>query len=399
MRNYCYILCLWSCLIAAAPITAKTPISLNFQSISIRAALHVLADFAHVNLLISDAVTGKITLRLHHVPWHDALAIILKTQGLTQEFLSGVLLIDKANPDKPVVEVALLQLNYAKATDLSTLLKDKSSELLSKYGAVSADSRTNILWLQEVPTRLSMLKQWVHKIDVPNQQVVIEARLVNMSKNCSQDLGVRLGIAKVNHNIPLPDNINIDLAALPLDAPPVTVGIALAKLGNLALLDMELSALESAGKAEVIASPRLMTTNQHAAMIESGEDIPYQETNLNGATSVAFKKAVLRLKVTPQITPEGKFLMSLVLNQDSDSGRRVQGVPILLTKTLETNVLINNGQTIVLGGIYKQEQTKEVVRVPWLGSLPGIGYLFSRHQMRKHKEELLIFITPKLVNN
>lgn len=407
-------LCCMGLAVFADPATTKTAamhtrITLNFQSISVRAVLHILADFAHINLLMSDSIKGNMTLRLHDVPWQDALSMILKTQGLVQEHRSGVIFIDKMNPNTPQMDSVLFSLNYAKAVDLAVMLQDKNSRLLSPSGAVGADPRTNVLWLQEIPSRLPMLRQWVRQVDRPNPQVIIEARLVNMSRDGAHDLGVRLGVSKPgvlsghlekepqSSPAPLPDRLNVDLAALPLDASPAAIGLTLARLGSLALLDLELSALESAGRAEIIASPRLMTTNQHAALIESGEDIPYQETSLNGATSVAFKKAVLRLKVTPQITPDGQFLMSLLINQDSDSGRRVQGVPILLTKTLETNVLINNGQTIVLGGIYKQEQTKSIVRLPILGRLPWIGVLFSRHQIRRRKEELLIFITPKLV--
>ncbi|KTD22423.1 type IV pilus (Tfp) assembly protein PilQ [Legionella londiniensis] len=191
----------------------------------------------------------------------------------------------------------------------------------------------------------------------------------------------------------------MDLGALPITGSPGSIGIALAKLGNDVLLDLELSALESEGRAEIIASPRLMTTNQQAAVIESGEDIPYQEATSSGATAVAFKKAVLSLKVTPQITPDGKLLMDLQINQDSDSGRRVQGVPIIITKSIETNVLVNNGQTIVLGGIYRQDKNNNITRIPFLGELPIVGNLFTRSSARLTNEELLIFITPRIITN
>ena len=199
-------------------------------------------------------------------------------------------------------------------------------------------------------------------------------------------------------SIPISDRLNVDLGAMPFEANPASIGIALAKLGDHVLLDLELSALESEGRAEIIASPRLMTTNQQAAVIESGEDIPYQEATLSGATAVSFKKAVLSLKVIPQITPDHQLLMDLQIKQDSDSGRRVHGVPILLTKSIETRVLVKNGQTFVLGGIYKQDKNDAIVRVPFLGSIPVIGQLFSRKQIRKRHEELFIFITPKIVN-
>jgi len=238
-----------------------------------------------------------------------------------------------------------------------------------------------------------------------------------MRKDCEEDIGIRFGLSKktfsgtlvganrfvqgreVLTDVPLPERLNVDFGVLPLDASPASIGIALAKLGSGVLLDLELSALESEGRAEIIANPRLMTTNQQTAVIESGEDIPYQEATLNGATAVAFKKAALSLKVTPQITSDGKLLMALQINQDSDSGRRVQGVPIILTKSIETNVLVHNGQTIVLGGIYKQDKSKTVTRVPFLGEMPVVGFLFRRTEIQVKNEELLIFLTPRIIAN
>ena len=257
------------------------------------------------------------------------------------------------------------------------------------------------------------------RLDIPVKQVVIEARIVDVTKQCEDDLGISWGISKPTHlsgtlaganqlaqgvapaNVtPLADRLNLDLAALPTSGlQPASVGIALAKLGGGVLLDLELSALESVGNAEIIASPRLMTTNQQSALIESGQDIPYQQATSSGATAVAFKKAVLSLKVTPQITPDGKLLMDLLITQDADSGQRVQGVPIILTKSIQTNVLVNNGQTIVLGGIYKADKNNSIVRIPFLGGLPLVGHLFSRTQITSDNEELLIFITPRIIAN
>jgi type IV pilus assembly protein PilQ len=309
----------------------------------------------------------------------------------------------------------LIHLKYAKATELAAMLKDKSNTLLSEQGAFNIDPRTNTLWLQDTAARIRVIHALIEQLDVPTKQVIIEARIVNINKNCAEDLGVRFGISKSTYlsgtlmgvnraaqgdiltSIPIPERLNIDLSAIPLDASPASVGIALAKLSEHVLLDLELSALESEGQAKIVASPKLVATNQQPAVIESGEDIPYQEAMRSGATAVAFKKAVLRLKVTPQITPDGKLLMDLAINQDSDSGRRVQGVPIILTKLIETSVLVNNGQTIVLGGIYKQDRNNAISRVPFLGSLPIIGYLFSRKQVRIRNEELLIFITPRIM--
>ena len=408
------------------------PISLDFQDIQVRAVLQTLAEFTGVNLVVSDAVTGTITLRLHDVPWDQALDIILKTQGLDKRQTGNILLIDTSGAllarehaaleeniaaQKLVpLQSELLQINYAKAADIAIILNDKSSSLLSERGTLRVDARTNSIWLQDNGLNIKEIKHLLTRLDVPVKQVQIEARIVNMTKDCSQDLGVRWGLSKSTYlsgslnganglakgvataDIPISDRLNIDLSAMPFDATPASVGIALAKLGDHVLLDLELSALESEGRAEIVASPRLMTTNQQAAVIESGEDIPYQEATLSGATAVAFKKAVLSLKVTPQITPDGQLLMDLQISQDSDSGRRVHGVPILLTKSIETHVLVKSGQTLVLGGIYKQDKNDAIVRVPFLGTLPVIGHFFSRKQVRKRHEELLIFITPKIIS-
>ena len=409
------------------------PITLNFQDIQVRAVLQILADFTGVNLVVTDAVTGSITLNLHDVPWDQALDIVLTTQGLDKRQTGNILLIDKTAAlvarENAVLEEhlaaqkfvplrsRLFQIKYAKASDIAGMMKDKTSSLLSVRGTISVDIRTNTIWVQDTAEQIQAIKTLIKRLDIPVKQVVIEARIVNMMKDCAEDIGVRWGISKSTHlsgtmdganklangialtDVPLSERLNLDLSAMPIDATPASIGIALAKLGDHVLLDLELSALESEGRAEIVASPRLMTTNQQAAVIESGEDIPYQQATLSGATAVAFKKAVLSLKVTPQITPDGQLLMDLLINQDSDSGRRVQGVPIVLTKAIETSVLVANGQTIVLGGIYKHDKNNSIMRVPFLGTLPIVGNLFSRKQVRKRNEELLIFITPRIITN
>ena len=408
-------------------------ISLNFQDIPIRSVLNILSEFTGVDIVVSDSVQGNITLRLNEVPWDQALDIILTTQNLEKRREGNVILVDteqsfrareqqqleerQAQRKLAPIRSELLQINYAKAEDIALMLKDKDNSLLTDRGNVSVDTRTNTIWLQDTGTQIEEIRELVQKLDIPVKQVLIEARIVNVTKNCAEDIGVRFGVSKPSHlsgtleganelaagtipaEVPITDRLNVDLSALPIDATPASVGIALAKLGNDVLLDLELSALESEGRAEIIASPRLMTTNQQEAVIESGEDIPYQEATSSGATAVAFKKAVLSLKVTPQITPDGKLLMDLQINQDSDSGRRVQGVPIITTRAIETNVLVNNGQTIVLGGIYQQDKNNAVTRVPFLGKLPVVGNLFTRSQARLSNEELLIFITPRIITN
>ena len=410
-------------------------ISLNFQNINIRAVLQLLADFTGINMVVSDNVKGDITLRLNDIPWDQALDIILTTQGLDKRRTGNVMLIDtKANLDKleesklksqqiiqklEPIRSELLQINYAKAADLAILIKDKQNSLLSERGKVSVDARTNTIWIQDTGTKIEEVRDLINQLDIPVKQVLIEARIVEVSKDFSQDIGIRWGISRpptlsgtlaganqmqqgvAPANVtPLTDRLNLDLVAAPANlATPATLGIALAKINDNILLDLELSALESEGRAELISSPRLITINQQSALIESGQEIPYQEATSSGATAVAFKKAVLSLKVTPQITPDGKILMDLQINQDTASPQTFNGVPAILTKEIQTNVLVNNGQTIVLGGIYTQDKTKTINRIPFFGELPVVGVLFRNKQIGIKNDELLIFITPKIITN
>lgn len=305
----------------------------------------------------------------------------------------------------------VIRINYAKVLEIVNLLRDKSNAFLSEKGVVMADNRTNTLWIEDTDVRIQKIKKYLRMIDVPKRQVLIEARIVNLSRDAAEDLGVRFGIlnstssiatdAKGSKEAPSDANfsnrLNLDLGAQPLDATPASIGISLLNFGKHVLLDMELSALESEGQAEILASPSLLTMNKEAAIIESGEDIPYQEYVSSGATAVAFKKAVLSLKVIPEITFDRKLMLSLSINQGADSGKRVQGVPILLTKAIETNVIVSDEQTIVLGGIYKQAKNDSVIMIPVLGTLPVIGHLFRRTQARMRNEVLFIFITPKIL--
>nr|WP_051555170.1 type IV pilus secretin PilQ [Legionella fairfieldensis] len=407
-------------------------ISLNFQDIKIRAVLQILAEFTGINLVVSDTVTGNITIRLDDVPWEQALDIILTTQSLSKRNIGNVTLIAPAdeiiNHEKKEFNIqlnkgnltplssVLLQINYARASDIAMLLNAQNAGFLSSRGRLSVDTRTNTIWVQDTDTSLKKIKKLIKQLDVPVKQVLIEAHIVNVSKDFTRDLGVRFGISNLNHlggrlrganrlnteapdTVPLADRLNLDLAAAPLSGSPASIGIALAKLGNGILLDLELSALESEGKGEIISSPKLITTNQQEAIIESGEEIPYQEATASGATAIAFKKAVLSLKVTPQITPDNKILMDLHINQDIPSVKVFNGVPAILTKEIQTGVLVNNGQTIVLGGIYKQDKHHAINRVPFLGNLPIVRNLFRNHSTMIRNEELLIFITPRIITN
>ncbi|MBA2651947.1 MAG: type IV pilus secretin PilQ [Tatlockia sp.] len=414
------------------PRVNSKAISLNFQDIKVRAVLQILAEFTGMNMVVSDKVTGSITLRLYEVPWEQALNIILTTRSLSKRNIGNVMLIAPAEEiidrEKKEFNVQadlgnllplrsdLLQINYAKAQEVATLIKDQNSTLLSGRGSLNVDSRTNAIWIQDTESQIKKIKKLVRHIDVPVKQVLIEARIVNVSKDFARDLGIRFGLSNPNHlrgslrrgsqlenreiapaTVPLAERLNLDLAAVPLSGSPASIGIALAKLGNDILLDLELSALESEGKGEIISSPRLITTNQQTAVIESGEEIPYQEAMKSGATAVAFKKAVLSLKVTPQITPDSKILMDLHINQDIPSVKVFNGVPSILTKEIHTTVLVENGQTIVLGGIYKQDKNNAINRVPFLGELPIVGGLFRNRSVMIRNEELLIFITPRII--
>jgi len=409
-------------------------ISLNFQDIKVRSVLQLLADFTGINIVVSDAVKGNISLNLNDVPWNEALDIILTTQNLAKRKIGKVILVDLASSfiarenailkqqiasqEFIALHSVLLQLNYAKAADIAIMLKDKTNSLLSARGSLIVDKRTNNIWLQETDDKIKKIRSLLKKLDIPAKQVVIEARIVDFTKNCEEDLGIRWGITKAKHlsgtlaganqlaqsqeaaNVtPLSDRLNVDLAAIPTMGQAASIGLALAKLGDGILLDLELSALESEGKAEIIASPKLMTLNQQPATISQGEDIPYQQSTSSGATAVAFKQAVLSLKVTPQITPDGKIFLELDLHQDVNSGQEVQGVPIILTKAITTSVLVNNGQTLVLGGIYAENKANSVTRVPFFGELPYVGHLFSMVQVKNNNEELLIFITPKIITD
>ena len=307
----------------------------------------------------------------------------------------------------------LFRVHYAKAGDIAILIKDENHSLMSQHGLLSIDARTNSLWIRDKPSRITMIHHFIQQIDIPVRQELIEARIVNVTQEGITDLGIRFGRNKpiqvedpaTTSEMSTPgvggiigsfaQRLNVDFAVPGVQA--ATMGIALAQLAEGILLDLELSALESEDKVEMISNPRLIATNQQSATIESGEEIPYQEATRSGATAVAFKKAVLSLKVTPQITPDNHLLMALEINQDSPSGHMVNGVPAISMKAIHTHVLVKDGQTIVLGGIYKRDQNNRINRVPFLGKLPIIGDLFKNQHHQVKNEELLIFITPRII--
>jgi len=414
-------------------------LSLNFQDIEVRAVLQLIADFTGLNIVASDTVTGNVTLRLRNVPWDQALAIILKSKGLDKRQMGNVLLVgpaeEMANREKlelqnsqQVADLAPLrseyiQINYAKASVLAGLLKAEKNSLLSSRGSVSVDERTNMLLVQDTAAKISEIQKLVHRLDIPIRQVLIETRIVLVNDDFEEALGVELGIAAKVGEGPrtgIAGQIPGGSSPIALGAPPSSIdpsnrlavnlpqvlsdvpgsfgqiAFTVAKLPGGTVLDLELMALEKEGLGKIVSSPRLVTSDQHLAYIESGEEIPYNESTSSGAAAIAFKKAVLRLEVTPQITPDDHVLLDLKVNQDS-RGPPTGSTVSINTRELQTKVLVANGETIVLGGIYEQTTTKSTVRVPFLGRLPCIGWLFKSENNLDTRKELMIFVTPKII--
>ncbi|MCD9537538.1 type IV pilus secretin PilQ [Photobacterium carnosum] len=410
------------------------PISINFQDIPVRNVLQLIADYNDFNLVVADTVSGNVTLRLDNVPWPQVLDIILQAKGLDKRVRGSVLLVapkaELAANEHQVMETArkqqelaslrseLIQINYAKATDISALLSGSSDGvgMLSERGSLHVDDRTNALIIKDTPEIIASIKEIVLALDIPIKQVQIEARIVTIDEGNIDELGVRWGVSSIDGDTTIggsiegnlgssgllddttvDDFLNVNLGATQAGASSIAFQVA--KLGNV-LLDLELSALQSERKAEIISSPRLMTTNKKTAYIEQGTEIPYLEASSSGAVSVDFKKAVLSLMVTPQITPDNKLVLDLEVTQDSKGEEVPTGVGTAVaikTQRIGTQVLVNNGETVVLGGIYQNQVNNTVRKVPILGDIPVLGVLF-RHKMEElGKRELLIFVTPKIV--
>jgi type IV pilus assembly protein PilQ len=410
-------------------------LSLNFQNIEVRAVLQLIADFTGINMVTSDTVSGNLTLRLKNVPWDQALDIVLKTKGLAKRESGNVMLIApteeiaareklELEASKQIVELAPLinetiQVNYAKASDLAALIQSKEKSFLSARGSINIDQRTNKLLVQDTADNVDLIIALVEELDIPIRQVLIESRIVLAGTQFTRELGVKFGVSsetlsgsrsvatagslnaadswnQFGVTPQLDERLNVNLPAISSTAG--SIGLAIAKLPFGTLLDLELSAAQAEGKSETVSSPKVITADQQEAIIESGQEIPYQEASSSGATSVSFKKAVLSLKVTPQITPDDRIVMDLTVNKDSpDFANLVQGVPPINTQNVETQVLVDNGETVVLGGVYEQTKTKSINRVPFFGDLPLVGGLFRNKTETNDKQELLIFVTPKLL--
>jgi len=413
-------------------------LSLNFQDIEIRAVLQLIADFTGLNLVASDTVSGSVTLRLRNVPWDQALDIILKAKGLAMRQAGNVMMVGpqeeiaarermELEALRQVEELAPLrteyiQVNYAKANDFAGLIQSGETSLLSDRGSVSIDERTNTLIVQDVAISLEAIRDMISKLDIPIRQVMIESRIVNADENFTRDLGVQFGYSKhtnqvsqangdlfgaVGGSIPgttdfggvtsfnTGGNENL-MVNLPVAGATSTLNMAVGKIGSY-LLQLELSAMLAEGRGQDIASPKVITANQSEALIESGVEIPFQQATSSGATSVSFQKAVLALRVTPQITPDNRILLDLDVSQDTRGSPDVLGVPPINTRNVATTVLVDDGETVVLGGVYTQIDRNSLDRVPFFGDLPYLGFLFKKDRVEKSRTELLIFVTPKIL--
>jgi type IV pilus assembly protein PilQ len=434
------------------PVYTGERLTLNFQEIETRAVLQLLADASGQNIVVSDSVSGNVTLRLQNVPWDQALDIVLRTKGLDKRRQDNVIIVapqeelaarEKADlaAKKDIQELAplraeYLQVNYAKAAEMAALIKTQSGSLLSARGSVAVDERTNTLLLQDTADRLGDIRRLVATLDIPVRQVLIESRIVVVTDDFNRELGARVGLTTVNANgngvvttsgtAAATDSITSSAAtnsAANAGNPfPVTIpaggnaperynvnlpvanpagSFALGILGNNFLVDLELSAAQAETKAAVISSPRVITANQKEATIEQGTEIPYQQSASSGATTISFKKAVLSLKVTPQITPDNRIILDLDVRNDSIGTITVLSggvnVPSIDTKEIATQVLVNDGQTVVLGGILQTTSRDSSTKVPYLGDIPVLGNLFKTSTKTDDKDELLIFVTPKIV--
>jgi type IV pilus assembly protein PilQ len=444
-------------------------LSLNFQDIEVRAVLQLLADFTGLNLVASDTVRGSITLRLKNVPWDQALDIILKTKGLSMRQTGNVIMVAptqelaaqeklELESNKQIEELAplrseFIQVNYAKAAELSAMLKSKETNMLSERGNVTVDARTNTLLVQDTTAKLEDVRRIVERLDVPVRQVMIESRIVIANNDFARDLGVRFGVTGSTGSGPkqladgtwtkgetqlltgggldgnlavsgyqrgafgldssqdpvVPYNSSIEIPAgsgnealmvnLPVTDPSGAVNFLIGKVGSY-LLQLELSAMQREGRGEIVSSPRVITSDSKQATIKVGKEIPYQENagGGGGATTTAFKEAVLQLDVTPQITPDDRIIMDLKVNKDNpDFSNAVLGVPPVETRSVETTVLVDNGETVVLGGVYERTKSFAKEQVPWLGDVPVLGRLFKQESRLDNNSELLIFVTPKIL--
>jgi type IV pilus assembly protein PilQ len=438
-------------------------ISLNFQNIEVRAVLQLIADFTELNLVASDTVSGSITLRLQNVPWDQALELVLKTKGLDSRQIGNVLMVAPAQEiaererqeiesNKQFAELAPLQsefirIRYAKAAEVVNLFEAGSEEggsLVSERGSVVVDDRTNSIIVTDTAAKQAEIRNLIERVDIPIRQVMIEARIVIAQTNLDEELGIEWGGGYINTNngnvvsvsgsreqvVSLNNDIvagqtptlnypikggqqqgggggqqqnqGLGAALVDLGLTTATSGFAVGFTSNDLFLTAELSALEASGQGEVVSQPRIITGDKQQATIKSGTEVPYQEGAASGATTTSFKEAVLKLEVTPNITPDDRILLDLVVNQDSVGEFVPSGtgglIPTIDTTELTTQVLVGNGETVVLGGVFKTEEITQVQKVPFLGDIPYVGTLFKSTSNKSSKNETLIFITPRILS-
>ncbi len=413
-------------------------LSLNFQDIDVRSVLQLIADFTDLNLVASDTVSGNITLRLQNVPWDQALDLVLKTKGLDKRKVGNVLLVAPADEiaarerqeleaQKQIAELAplrreLIQVNYAKASDMAKLFQSVTSAdgAVDERGSVTVDDRTNSIIAYQTQNRLDELRRIVAQLDIPVRQVMIEARIVEASVDYSKALGVSWRGASVGDTSYVVSGRGGDRVGAPgfgqnsgvqnptpslgnfvdMGAAGATSGIGIGFITDNAILDLELSALEKSGNGEIISQPKVVTSDKETAKILKGSKIPYPEASSSGAATTAFAEANLSLEVTPQITPDNRVIIEVKVNKDAaDFSNQVEGKPTILTNEVNAKVLVSDGETIVIGGVFSNTQSKAVDKVPFLGDVPFVGRLFRRDVVTDNKSELLIFLTPRIMNN
>ncbi len=391
-----------------------------------RSVLQLIADFTNLNLVASDTVQGGITLRLQNVPWDQALDLVLKTKGLDKRKIGNVLLVAPADEiaarerqelesQKQIAELAplrreLLQVNYAKAADIAKLFQSVTSAdaKADERGSITVDERTNNIIAYQPQDRLDELRRIVTQLDIPVRQVMIEARIVEANVDYDKSLGARWGGSVRNQGNWNTSGVSNGSSTTPstnspfvdLGAAGNTSGIGIAFITDNVLLDLELTAMEKTGNGEIVSQPKVVTSDKETAKILKGTEIPYQEASSSGATSVSFKEASLSLEVTPQITPDNRIIMEVKVTKDEpDYLNKVQDVPPIKKNEVNAKVLVNDGETIVIGGVFSNTQSKVVDKVPFLGDVPYLGRLFRRDVVSEKKSELLVFLTPRIMNN
>lgn len=399
---------LYLLLLFSPPVHATQPVSLDLQNTNTSDAIRMLAKFLDVNIVMSTSINGVVTLHLHQANPKHAFELLLASQGLAKWQIGNIWFVAPRaelikrkqeelkwqtvwNDSLPLT-TTVWTIKYGKAEDIAHLLQDGKESFLSKRGRVRVDARTNTLCVQDISENTENIRRLIRRIDIPTQQIVIEARLVSVDSDFERELGFSFSA--------LPAAEENGLASSKML--PGQIGrysIAVATLADGSVLDVKLAALENAGHAELISSPSLFTSNRQPASIEAGEEIPYQEVSESGGTAAVFKKAVLGLKVTPQVLPGNNVLLQLQINQDRPNNKMVLGVPTIRTRQIVTNVLVKSGHTVVLGGIYETNQEEGERRIPFISQMPLIGLLFKQKNTLENKRELLIFVTPKVMTS